>query len=197
MFELTEEEEKNIELQDIDKWVLKEINAIAKKAKEDFLEYNFHDSVVALMNFIRDEFASNYLELVKRRAYNNAENIKFSEEERNAAVFTLRKVLKIALEVLYPIEPALTYYIYKELFGEELHKQSWPEIETFETEILGEDFIEFNSAVWKAKKEAEKSLKDDVKKAVAPQSLKSIEKELKAMHNISELEIADKIEINV
>jgi site-specific DNA-methyltransferase (adenine-specific) len=53
--------------------------------------------------------------------------------------------------------------------------------------IIGTEMIEFNSAIWKAKKDNALSLKDPVKKAIAPESLKVVEVELKAMHNIVEL----------
>lgn len=197
MFEITKEEERNVKLNEADKWILKEINEISEDAKEKFMVYDFHNPTVKLMNFIRDDFASNYLELVKRRAYNNDENTKFSVEEKNAAVKTLRDVLRKILEILYPIEPAICYYLYKELFDEIVYEKSWPKYEEFSSELIGSDLVEFNSAIWKAKKDANKSLKDAVNKATAPNSLKSVEIELKAMHGIINLDFADKIQIIV
>lgn len=197
MFEINSEEENNVELNEADKWILKEVNEIAKYSKEKFLIYDFHNPIIKLMNFIREDFASNYLELVKRRAYNNDENNKFSDKERNAAVKTLRDVLRKSLEILYPVEPAICYYIYKELFGEEIHKKSWPEFVEFDSEINSRDLIEFNSSVWKAKKDSNKSLKDEVLSATASVSLKKIEKELKLMHAIKEMNFGKEIKINI
>jgi len=197
MFELKEKEEKNVELMEIDKWILKEINEIAKDARKKFLVYDFHNPVVRIMNFVKDEFASHYLELVKRRAYNNNEETKFSEAERNAAIKTLRDVLGKILEIIYPIEPAMTHFLYKELFGKEIEKKEWPKEEKIKSDVVGTEFIEFNSAIWKAKKDHGKSLKDEVKKAVAPRSLKPVEKELRAMHNIIDIKFDDTIDITV
>jgi len=151
------------------------------------LEYDFHNPIVKIMNFIKDEFASNYVEIVKRRAYNNSEEFKFKKEERNAAIKTLRTVLRKILEITYPIEPAMTYYLYKELFGEEINEKSWPETSKEKSKIIGKELIEFNSAIWKAKKDSGKSLKDGVKKAIACKSLKEVEKELQIMHGIKEI----------
>jgi valyl-tRNA synthetase len=195
MFEITKEQEENVELMEVDKWILREANTLAEKTKEGFAKYDFHNPVVDIMNFIRDAFASHYLEIVKRRAYNNDENTKFSDAERNAAVKTLRDVLKIILKITFPIEPAMGAFIYKELFNEKLEEESWPEIEKVESEIITSELIEFNSSVWKAKKDAELSLKEPVKKAIAPKSLSKLEKELCAMHNIKEISFEDKIEI--
>ncbi|MBT4870647.1 MAG: valine--tRNA ligase [Candidatus Diapherotrites archaeon] len=197
MFELSEKEEKNIELMEADKWILKEANEIAEYAKKQFGVYDFHNPVVKAMNFIRDEFASNYLEMVKRRAYNNSEDVKFSDAQRNGAVKTLRDVLRKMLEVLFPINSAMNYYLYKELFGEEITNKSWPKSEKIESEIVSEDLIEFNSSIWKAKKDNELSLKDSVKMAIAPKSLAKAETELKAMHNIENLEFGDKTKITI
>ncbi|MCX6803517.1 MAG: valine--tRNA ligase [Candidatus Diapherotrites archaeon] len=187
MFEITKEQEKQVKPMEIDKWILKETNEIAALAKKSYENYDFNTPVVKATNFIKDEFASHYVEAVKRRAYNNDANIKFSTEERNAAIYTLREVMRKLLEVLYPINPAITYFIYKELFGEEVHTKKFPIAQKFETNFDGAKFIEFNSAVWKVKKDNSLSLKDAVKKATAPKALKSAEIEIKAMHNITEL----------
>jgi valyl-tRNA synthetase len=195
MFEITKEEEETAELMEIDKWVLSEINAIAIDTKEKFLIYDFHNPIVKLMNFIKDDFASNYLEIVKRRAYNNDDLVKFTKEQRNGAVKTLRLALRQILEIIYPVEPAITYFLYKELFGEEITTKSWPKANEIKSKIIGTDLIEFNSSVWKAKKDNGLSLKDPVKKATAPASLASVKTELCAMHNITELTFGDKIEI--
>jgi valyl-tRNA synthetase len=196
MFEMTSLQEKNIELMEIDKWAIREVNNLAKITKEGFAKYDFHNPVVLIMNFVRDDFASHYLEIVKRRAYNNDEIIKFTDAQRNGAVKTLQYVLGTILEIIFPIEPAMASFIYKQVIGEDLTKQSWPEFEEVNSEILTSDLIEFNSAVWKAKKDNSLSLKDQVKKAIAPTSLVQVEKELKAMHNILEISFENKIEIS-
>jgi valyl-tRNA synthetase len=195
MFEFDEKEAENVKLSEADKWILNEINNIASETKEKFNIYDFHNPATKLMSFIRDDFASNYLELVKRRAYNNDENISFVEEEQNAAIKTLRDVLRKTLKIIYPIEPAMTYYLYKEIFGKDITKEMWPSDTPFETEFKGEDLIEFNGAVWKAKKDGGKSLKDPVEKAVAPKSLESAKDELMAMHGIKNLEFSEQVEI--
>jgi valyl-tRNA synthetase len=193
MFELTQEQEKNVEPMEIDKWVQSEIDKLIEEATIGYKEYDFHNPTVRIINFIRDEFASHYVEIVKRRAYNNDPNTKFTESERNAAVKTLRDSLKTILELLAPVNAAMNYYIYKEMFNENVHAQKWPTKTNTTSTIVTKDLVEFNSAIWKAKKDATLSLKDPVKKATAPESLKSVEKEIKATHNILKLTFGKEI----
>ncbi len=193
MFELTPEQEKNVELMEIDKWILSETDKIVEEATKGYKEYDFHNPTVRAINFIKDEFASNYVEIVKRRAYNNDATTKFSEMERNAAIKTLRTVLKSLLEVLAPVNAAMNYYIYREMFNANVHAQEWPKITGTKTTIITQELMDFNSAIWKAKKDATLSLKDPIKKAVAPESLKNVEKEIKATHNILDLTFGKEI----
>ncbi|MCX6801157.1 MAG: valine--tRNA ligase [Candidatus Diapherotrites archaeon] len=187
MFELTPAQEKNAERMEIDKWILSEAHELEKFSRERYAKYDFHNPAVRITNFVKNEFASHYVEVVKRRAYNNDAKVKFSEAERNAAVKTLRGVLKIVLEIMAPINPAINQFIYKELFGKNIHEQKFPETKEFKSKISGKELEEFNSAIWKAKKDANLSLKDATKEAVAPQTLKNLEAELKLMHNIQKI----------
>jgi len=188
MFELTSAEEKKHEMMEIDFWIMQEIDKLVESAHEGFGRYDFHNPVVKIINFTRDEFASHYVETVKRRAYNNDPLVKFTPEQRNAAVKTLRTALRTLLELLYPINPAMTAFIYKELFNEKVSEKEFPNKSGLTSTINSQHLIEFNSAVWKAKKDLGLSLKDSVKKAIAPISLAPVEAELTAMHNILSIE---------
>jgi valyl-tRNA synthetase len=192
MFEQTKEQEKNIELMEIDNWILQETDKLIEEAHKGFSEYDFHNPTTRIINFVREEYASHYVETVKRRAYNNDEKTKFSEAQRNAAVKTLRDSLKTILELLYPINPAMSHFIYSQLFNQKIISKPWP-IKTGKTSsINGTELTEFNSAMWKTKKDNNLSLKDPLKKVTAPETLKPIEKELKAMHNIQEINFEGK-----
>jgi valyl-tRNA synthetase len=188
MFEMTKEQEENIELMEIDSWILQETDKLIEAAGEGYANYDFHNPVVRIINFIRDEFASHYVETVKRRAYNNDPVVRFTEEQRNGAVYTLREVLRLTLELLYPINPAMTAFIYKEIYNQRITDQNFPALNGEKSAINPQELMEFNSAIWKAKKDNGLSLKDPIKKAIAPKSISLVRTELKAMHNILELE---------
>lgn len=144
--------------------------------------YDFNHPAQDLRRFLWDVFASNYVELVKNRAYN--ENGIFTEEESESAKYTLHFLLERLLTLLYPIIPQITSVIAKEK-GIDLLKVEWPEAKKGNSDLeLIEKVMEFNSMVWKEKKERGISLRDGVDGVEIPKELVSFEKDLKACHGI-------------
>ena len=72
-----------------DKWILSELNNLIKDCKKGYDEYNFFVPAIAIREFTWNLFAVHYIEMVKKRAYGEG----FSEEERDAAIYTLHKTL--------------------------------------------------------------------------------------------------------
>ena len=168
-------------LTDTDKWILSELDKLISECNDGYAKYNFFVPALAIREFTWNIFAAHYIEMAKGRAY----GIDFSDEERDAAVYTLHKVLSTILKLLAPITPFITEYLWQTLYSEDsIHKEKIPEAE------VGEDFsqftqniIEFNSQVWNDKKEKNLSLKDSIEINV-PESLQQFKKDLVAMHNL-------------
>lgn len=188
------EPSEEYELQEVDKWILNEVNSLIKDAHKRYEKYDFHNPAIKIKHFIWETFASHYLELVKSRAYN--EEKEFSLEEQNAALFTLNYCLDILLKLLAPIVPMITHKIYQDLRGLDIHAESFPEVEHHHKTLLKkEDIINLNSEVWKYKKDNNMSLKDELSSATILESLRSLEKDLKAMHKIKEIDYGVEIKI--
>ena len=119
--------------------------------------------------------------MAKGRAY----GIDFSDEERDAAIYTLHKVLSTILKLLAPITPFITEYLWKTLYSKDsIHKENIPETENVEDfSQFTQNVIEFNSKVWNDKKAKNLSLKDSIKINV-PENLQQFKKDLVAMHNL-------------
>lgn len=188
-----EKPKKKPRLLDIDVWILSEINKIAKQSGECYERYDFHNPAIQLRHFLWETFASHYLELVKGRAYN--QEGRFSREEQDSARFALHECLEIMLKLLAPINPMITYHIYRQLTGKEVHSESFPLPQKISSKIKTEDIAAANSAIWKAKKDAGKSLREAVKKAVLPASLRKAEKDFASCHNIQTIEYGGEIKV--
>ncbi len=187
------------ELADTDKWILKELNEIVMDTGRKYEKYDFHGPVTRIKNFLWEAFASHYIEIVKNRAYN--QDGKFTKKEQEAAIYTLNKVLDTTLKLLAPVIPFITYKIYKDLKGRDIHFEEFPEPDKklikAKLSFTTEDVVELNSTIWKAKKDKGLSLREKVKSAIIPEKLKALEKDLKEAHNIGELMYGKKITISL
>ena len=191
------EYKKSEKLIETDKWIINELNKIISYTRKRYEKYDFHRPTVKLRNFIWEIFASHYIELVKNRAYN--EDSKFTVEEQKSALYTLNYVLDTVLKLLAPVIPFITYKLYKDLRGKNIHKEDFPEVnEKFaklKTHFRTDDIVELNSTIWKFKKDKGLSLRSEIKKITIPEKFKSIEKDLKVTHNIKEINYGNRIKI--
>jgi valyl-tRNA synthetase len=131
--------------------------------------------------FIWGVFAPHYLELIKPRAY----GIGFSKTEQRAAWATLHRCLRTILLLLAPITPFMTDHIWRVLYGRKsVHLQALPSAGP-RSKFLSytKPLLDFNSFVWKAKKERGISLKEGIELRI-PRKLRIFASDLIAAHNI-------------
>jgi len=181
---------------ELDMWIIIELNKLIEEANEQFMVYDFHNPVLNMKHFLWETFASHYLELVKRRAYNQED--KFTKEEQDSALFTLHYVLETLLKLLAPVVPIITYRLYHDLLGKDVHFESYPEVvHNFDLRFKSEDLINLNSMIWKIKKDNGKSLKEGVSKVIVPETFKLIEKDIMLTHNIGSVIYKDEINVEL
>jgi len=164
-----------------DDWILSELDNLIAECERGYGEYNFFIPAVALREFTWNLFAAQYIEMVKARAY----GIGFSEDEKNAAIFTLHKTLSTILKLLAPITPLITEHLWQKLYSQEsIHKEEQVKRESpKDMRSYTKEIIEFNSKVWNEKKSKGLSLKDSIAISI-PSSLEIFKKDLRAMHNL-------------
>ena len=165
-----------------DKWILSELDKIIIECQKGYEKYNFFIPAIAIREFTWNLFAANYIEMVKARAY----GIGFSEDEKNAAIFTLHKVLSTTLKLLAPITPFITDHLWRTLYSDKnihIQKQAQPEFPEDYTHLTKE-ISEFNSKVWNQKKEKGLSLKEPISMKI-PDKLSSFAKDFSSMHNLT------------
>ena len=176
------EKPKKVKLTPLDKLYIDHIEDLTNKTDIAYNNYTcFHPSQ-ELRNFIWETFASHYIELVKGRAYNQ-ENI-FSKEESDSAKYTLHYLLERMLILLYPIIPQVTSIIAEES-NLDLIKIEFPKVKLGKSDLsLINKISDFNSLVWKTKKEKNISLREPISGIKIPKELKDFEKDLKACHKL-------------
>ena len=128
-FILMNDPEGNVKLSDVpsgltdtDKWILSGVNKLAKDASENLEKYELGIAYDKISSFAWDEFCDWYVEMVKSRLYDDA------DETKTAAVWTLKKALTTLLKLLHPFMPFVTEEIYCALVPEEesIVISSWP-----------------------------------------------------------------------
>jgi valyl-tRNA synthetase len=163
------------ELNPTDKWILAELNELIKECDGGYQEFNFFIPATKIRDFIWNMFAPHYIEMVKHRAYEGDES----------ALYSLHEVLRNVLRLLAPICPFITDRIYRDVYGRTVHKESLPrpkdawDMDGKPTEKI----VEFNSLIWKQKKEKGLSLNAEFKGDV-PVDLALFAEDLKAMHHL-------------
>ncbi len=188
---------KPTKLQPTDEWILSELDQVIKRSLKGYEEYNFNIPAVEIRNFTWNILASHYLEMVKDRAYNSSGQ--YTDEESNSARYTMHEILKILLLLLAPIVPFITETIWMELYGEtSIHLEKMPKpLDIKRDAEVTKTLMEFNSLVWKIKKDSGKSLKEALSSATIPSILEPFSSDLKAMHNINDLRIGEKIDLKL
>jgi valyl-tRNA synthetase len=170
-------------LTNLDKLFIDYIEDMTLNIGDAYEHYNFNRPAEHLRFFLWDIFASNYIELVKGRAYNESKI--FTEEETISARYTLHFLLERFLILIYPIIPQITTLIAKEK-NIDLLNLEWPKAKIGISDKLPiiPSLIEFNSSVWKSKKEKGIPLKNKIIGIKIPKHLLDFEKDLRACHKI-------------
>jgi valyl-tRNA synthetase len=169
-------------LRPADRWILSELSELVRKCLEGYKEFNFFVPATEVRDFLWGSFASHYLEIAKTRAY----GMGVSDAEQRAAWNTLHTCLRTVLLLLAPITPHITDALWRSLYrkttihNEEFPKPQWRSSYTRYTKAL----IEFNSSIWKTKKEMGLSLSSPLR-AEIPKELALFAADLQAMHRIS------------
>ncbi len=189
--------EGKTQLREVDLWILDELDELTEYCRENYGKYDFHSASTRIKNFLWEIFASQYLEIAKNRAYNDRKQ--FSASEQNAAIQTLYKCLETLLRLWAPIIPFITYKLYMDLYGRDVHFEEFPEAQKKKekTGINSNELIELNSIVWKAKKDAGLGLRDEIAEITIPKSLKALELDLKEMHNAGKIAYGKEIEVKL
>lgn len=166
--------ESGIITETLDRWILSRLGETVAKATRAFDAYEYADALDATNSFFWADFCDNYLELVKRRAYN--EDGSFTGSPQQSAVRTLYYCLETILKLYAPFVPHVTEELYAAIFPESyntkdsLHARgTWPKASEYATDedalAIGIDAKAVLEEIRKTKSDAKKSIKFPMKLA--------------------------------
>ena len=164
-----------------DRWMLSELGKLITECVRSYEQFDSFSVATRLREFLWNVFASHYIEMAKGRAYGDSA----STEEQEAAWYTLHEVLRGMLLLLAPITPYLTDQVWRKIYGvKSIHLEMFPKPMKFAiNQKVSQSILEFNTQLWKVKKDKGLALKDPVD-AKIPDLLKPYEKDLVRMHHI-------------
>ena len=110
---------------DADRWILSRCSRVAEAVAADMDAYRFDSALRRVREFVWEELADDYVELVKGRLYEG------SPAERAAARRTLSTTLSASLRMLAPFAPFFAEEAYHHLPNTvgSVHAADWPELE--------------------------------------------------------------------
>ncbi len=168
-------EPNNLEIED--KWILSEFSQMMNKVEESWMKIDIYNAAQSIKNFSTGVFPSHWLEMVKSRLYDGDE----------AAAWTLHRIVRDVLTSLSPICPFFTHYLSTTLYGRSsVDVREFPDVIDVRSELLDltNPVIEFNSDVWRLKKDGGLSLNTEISDVNIPEDLSILSESLIRMHRI-------------
>ena len=166
------------DLEPEDKWILSEFGQTMSKVEESWGNVDIYNAAQSIKNFSTGVFPSHWLEMVKSRLYDGDK----------IASWTLHRIVRDILTTLSPICPFFTHYLSTTLYGNSsVDVREFPAIISSDKDLLKltDSLIEFNSEVWKTKKDSGISLNTEISDIIIPEELEVLTTSLNRMHRIT------------
>ena len=147
------------------------------KVEESWTKIDIYNAAQSIKNFSTGVFPSHWLEMAKSRLYDGDE----------AAAWTLHRIVRDVLTSLSPIRPFFTHYLSTTLYGRSsVDVREFPDIIDVSSELLDltNPVVEFNSEVWRLKKDGGLSLNTEISGVKIPEDLSILSESLIRMHRI-------------
>ena len=179
---------KPAKIEKIDELFLNKLNSLLKSSTEAFSNYEYARSKLETEKFFWNMFCDNYLEIVKKRVYEN-------KKGKESAQFTLYQGLLTILKLISPIMPFITEEIYQTHFkkfesDKSIHISRWP---SFDKEKKSDEldlFIDILTKVRQEKSNNKKSMKSEIILTITKEDKKKIRdlvEDLKDVTNAKEI----------
>jgi valyl-tRNA synthetase len=179
------------ELEKIDELFLSKLCVLIKSSTKNFENYEYSKVKQEVENFFLREFCDNYLEIVKKRIYNEKGN------RKKSAQYTLYKSLLVLLKMIAPFIPFITEEIYQNYFRntekeKSIHISKWPEADLIEKsdDKIFDLIIEIISKIRQEKTKNQKAMNSEIILTIdkkTKEKLKEVLNDLKNVANAREI----------
>ncbi len=147
-------------LSSIDKYMLQKTKEMSEKAEKEYSKYNIAGAKRIIEDFFWHDFCDNYLEIVKKRIYQN-------KKGKESAQYVLYKSLLAILKLSAPIIPFITEEIYQNHYLKNekiksIHLTEFEKINAGEKLDAGDLFIKVLSKIRQEKTKAKKSMNAEI-----------------------------------
>ncbi len=174
---------KKVNLEEIDKWMLQKTKEAVEKAKEQYKNYNISGAKRTIEDFFWHIFCDNYLEIVKKRIYND-------KKGKASAQYVLYESLLAILKIFAPITPFITEEIYQNHFKKyekekSIHLTEFSDIKSNEKTNTGDLLIKILAKVRQKKTKAHKPMNSECIIILDKKNFTTIEKMLEDFQNVT------------
>ncbi len=164
-----------------DIWILSEFDTMMMSVEESWKKIDIYSAAQSIKGFGTGIFPGHWLEMSKSRLYDGDVS----------ATWTLHRMVRDLLAVFSPICPFFTDYL-----SSMLYQKSSVDLRSFPLPAVSLDhdtgpflaitdiLVDFNSNIWKNKKDSGVSLKSEISDVEIPPELIDIQASLNVMHNI-------------
>jgi valyl-tRNA synthetase len=177
-------------LEAIDQYILIKTKQLVNQAKEHYKKYNISNAKKITEDFFWHYFCDNYLEIVKKRIYNN-------KKGKESAQYALYTSLLAILKLLAPIMPFITEEIYqihyKEQKQDSIHLTEFSDIDIKEDKKIleaGDFFILTLSKIRQEKSNSKKPMNSEIILTL-PKSDQTLLKEM--LEDLKDVSVAKEI----
>ena len=185
----------NLQLTEIDKWVLSKLNSLIKEVTAAYEAYEPTKAGRAISDFVQDDLSNWYVRLNRKRFWGGE-----MDADKQAAYYTLYTCLKTVAQLMAPNAPFYGDRLYRDLTDETVHLSIWPVADEAMINIELERSMSLaqqaTSMILSLRKRAEKNVRQPLQKAVIPapdqetlEALLRVEDLIKSEVNVKEMVI--------
>ena len=160
-----------------DRWILSEFAQMMSNVENAWSKIDIYRATQAIKTFATGILPSHWLEMAKSRLY----------DDDVGAAWTIHRIVRDLMSAFSPICPFFSHHISSTLYSESaVDAREFPEILTIDGELteLSESLRDFNSMVWKTKKDNGLSLKSEIEGIEIPNNLEEFKNILTSMHHL-------------